>query len=420
MDIYRKPKSIIDYVKDGQMNDIYGENTNFRDLVSKIVPNIVSSGNWFGFSTRVDKSQVDIFSLKNNKGISFGSMIMNELGVVDRYKTTLYRYLLNDYLCYCEIPTVTKQRDSVGFKDSYSKCLVTCNTSVIANWLDIPYAEAKMFYTGNFDDNIFERDDDFCSYVKLTISKDGLRKVSRPRKELDLSQKGIRVVPLFALVDGLECLYNLCSKDFYDVSFVKDSGQVRTINVCFNYDKLSSVYNDKGLLSGAFEEQFDGENVSLAQIERGYIRVIEVGTSLKSGPVRALNLARILSIKQVEPDLTFIDIELDTVKEKFLGSLITKKLNYKEFADMLEVFKVGNGGYYDNRKIASYSDLEKWVDQQETLLSTPFIKQLALFMIGNPNWFNSDSVNSDNADSSDSNDFEFNDELDFGDFDDLG
>jgi len=418
MDIVRREKSIIDYVSKSvkDLSDIYGEKTYFRDLVSKIVQNTVAEGKWFGFGARVNTSQTDILALKNNKGISFGSMILNELDMndKDRYRVSLYRYLLSDYLCYCEIPTVTKQRDYSGFKDSYSKSLITCNISVIAEWLETSYADAKMNYAGCFDDDTFDRDDDLCRYVKLTVSKDGVRKVTKPRKELDLSQKGLRIVPLFAIIDGIESLYKKCSDDFYNVSFVKDSGQVRTINICFNHEKLCEVYKDKGLLADAFEQQFDGENVNISHIERGYIRVIEVGTSLKSGPVRALNVARILSVERAEPDLTFIDIELDTVKDKFLGSLITNKLNYKEFTDMLEVLQVGNGGVYDGKKLSSYSELESWVNQQETLLSTPFIKQLALFMIGNPQWFNSVKPANNDFGSDDSDDGDvLNVDLDF-------
>lgn len=54
---------------------------------------------------------------------------------------------------------------------------------------------------------------------------------------------------------------------------------------------------------------------------------------------------------------------------------------------MLNLFGVGTTRMHNGKVISSYPELESWVDSQEVLLSTPFIKQLALFMMGNPQWF---------------------------------
>ena len=48
---------------------------------------------------------------------------------------------------------------------------------------------------------------------------------------------------------------------------------------------------------------------------------------------------------------------------------------------------IGSTVKYGGKAITSYAMLESWVEQQEILLSTPFIKQLALFMMANPKWF---------------------------------
>ena len=367
--------------------DMLGEYTPFRKIVSKVIPSIVTSGKWFGFCKRIDDAQVDIFSLENDQGEKMGRLIYNIIDSEDSYRTTLYRYLLHDYLCYCEIPTVIRQKDVQGVRDSYDKSLVTSNINVVAHWLDISVSDAKALYGARLEDLDFDRDDGMFPYVKLTVAKDGTRKVTRPRKDIDLSVSGIRVIPMFALSKGVEVLYKMCSKDFYDVSFLKDSGQRRVINICFDYDKLCSVYSDKGKLSEYYEEQFTGDYENSSSFHRGYIRAIEVGTSLSSFPVRSINVARIVGIEKKEPDLTFINICLDTVKSSFLNMLSSKNVNYKELSDMLEIFQVGSSRQYNGREIGSYADLESWVEAQELLLSTPFIKQLALFMIGNPQWF---------------------------------
>lgn len=407
-------KSIIDYVKGKESSDLLGELTNFRGVVSNLVEGVVKQGKWFGFCTRVDKSQVDMFSLENKNGIKLGKMIHELIDSEMGYRTTLYRYLLHDYLCYCEVPTVVRQKDYAGFKDSYNKSLVTSNLNVVANWLGVSYEEARMKYGARLEENAFDIDDDMYPYVKLTVGKDGTRKVSKPRKDLDLSVKGTRIVPLFAIKKGLDVLYDMCSEDYYNVTFVKDSGQERTINICFDYDKLCSVYKDKGLLVDSFEEQYKGDFLNSKTLERGYIRVIEIGTNLRNHASRSINLARILKIEKAEPDLTFVDVDLDTVKSTFLSKLDNKNVNYKELVDTLDLFQVGSTREYNHNTISSYSELENWVEMQEVLLSTPFIKQLALFMIGNPQWFDGYTGSSEEVKNLD---YDFNDDTDDDDFD---
>jgi len=137
---------LLSYYKNKDTPDLLGERTKFRYLVCKMVKAVVTQGKWFGFVTLVDKSQVDIMTVENNDGNRLGRMIYEELDTEEGYRVSLYRYLLHDYLCYLEVPTVVKQRDSKGVKDSYSKSLITSNVGVIANWLGISYAEAKMMY----------------------------------------------------------------------------------------------------------------------------------------------------------------------------------------------------------------------------------------------------------------------------------
>lgn len=374
-------KSLIEHIGKA---DLLGERTPFRVIVNGLVKKVVSEGKWFGFCTRVDDSQVNIFDLEGNKE-KLGHMLYEEVCCDDGYRTSLYRYLLQDYLCYYEAPSVIKQKNYSGFKDSYNKYLITSNINVVAEWMGISLKDAIQKYGSRLEYRY--SDDNLCPYVKLTVAKDGTKKVVKPRSDLDLSIKGTRIVPLFAIKTGIDALYDICSKDFYNVTFVKDSGQKRTICVCFDYDKLITVYKNVGLLSSAYEEQFKGDILNAKTLSRGYVRVIEVGTNIRNEALRSINLARILSIEKTEPDLTFINVNLDAVKNTFLSKLSSKKVNYSELVDMLNLFAVGTTRLYNGKVISSYSELESWVDAQEILLSTPFIKQLALFMMGNPQWF---------------------------------
>lgn len=380
-------KGIVDYCSVEKNSDILGEDTFFRSIISKMVENLVSKGKWFSFCTKINDEQEDIMSILNSNGVKMGRMVLDAIGECEQYRTDLFKYFIHDYACYCEIPTVIRQRDATGFKDSYNKTLVTANLNVIANWLDISYEEARMKFGARVEENEIIGDDSTYPYVKLCVAKDGTRKVSKPRKDLDLGQKGIRIIPLFALKVGIDTLVNMTEKGFYDVTFIKDSGQERVINICSNYNMLCEVYKNKGLLTDAFEEQYKGDYLDSPTMPRGYVRFIEVGTNLESHAVRSINLARIVSIKKAEPDLTFVDVNLDNVVSTFLNKVSVQNIDYKEFVDALDMFNVGTTRKYNEREINSYSDLENWVNMQEMLLSTPFIKQLALFMMGNPQWF---------------------------------
>ena len=247
----------------------------------------------------------------------------------------------------------------------------------------------------------FSEESGLCPYLKLYVTKDGVRKVTKPRKDLDLSEKGVRVVPVFALKKGIELLFKKASRDFYDVTFVKDSGQIRTVNICFNFNKLNEVYSDKGKLMEQFGQQYQGDFMNVKTLERGYIRVIEVGTSLNSGATRSINFARIIGIKQNEPDTTFINTDLGLVLDAFVRGINSVNVNVRDIVEMLEVFNVGQSRKVAGREIANVQDLEDWARAQEMLLSTPFTKQLALFMMGNPQWFNGytgdDSCNVDTS-----------------------
>lgn len=379
-------KGIIGYRTGKENYDILGEDTNFRNIVNKFTVGIVEQGKWIGFCTRVNDAQIDLMGITNKDGTKLGRMVLDALDG-EAYKTTIYRYLLHDYMCYCEIPSVRRDANSGGFKDSYEKNLVTSNIKIVALWLGIPLEEAKMKYGSRIDTcDIFDDNTGLYPYVKLTIDREGVKKVSKPRKDIDLTTKGIRIVPLFALKTAVDLLYRKASEDFYKVTFVKDSGQVRDIDTCFNYDKILEVYKDAGAILPYYEEQYKDDFLNSQTLSRGYIRVIEIGTSIINHPTRSINFARILKFEKTEPDLTYIDVNLDTVRSTFLNKL-SYYTDWEELSSVLELMSVGFTHLYNGKPITSYNMLESWVVQQEMLLSTPFIKQLYLVMKANPQIF---------------------------------
>ena len=376
------------YVKKGEDTyDMLGAKTLFRVVTEKMVENVVEEGKWFSFCTKINTNQVDIMSEKNSDGVKIGKFAA-EIYPETMYRSAIYKYLLRDYLCYYEAPTVVKDTSSnYGFKSSYDKYLVTSNLEVIARWMDMDIEEADALYGSRIEESCEDNECDMFPYVKLYITKEGVRKVSKPRKDLDLSMEGTRIIPLYALRKGIDVLYEKASSDCYDVEYVKDGGQVRTINITFSIDKLREIYGTSDFLLHGIEAMYDGDFEANPNIERGYIRIFEVGASRYDSPLRAINYARILGFREAEPDLTYINIDLSSVLSTFISCINHIDESVEDIVDMLDVFEVGSDRKVNGREIKTTQDLEIWAENQEILLSTVFLRKLALFMIGNSHWF---------------------------------
>lgn len=367
--------------------DIFGAKTVFRSLTEAIVKNVVKEGKWFSFCTRISDKQYDIMSHRNNAGEKMGHFAAR-LYPETVYRSAVYKYLIRDYLCYYEAPTVVKDTGGYGFKDSYNKNLVTSNLYVVANWLGITIDEADAQYGYRVDECCIDNECDMFPYLKLYETKDGVRKVSKPRKDLDLSLEGTRVIPVYALKVGVDALFRLCSDDFYSVDFFKDSGQARTINTTFNTSKIREVYGDTDFFRQGVGSMYNGNFLENPNMGRGYIRVFEVGGSKFDSPLRSINYARIIGFRKEEPDLTYIDIDLSSVIKTFESGITTTSADVSEIVDMLKIYDVGRINEPDTKNIGSTMELLSWAESQEIVLSTVFLRQLALFMIGNPQWFN--------------------------------
>ena len=157
---------------------------------------------------------------------------------------------------------------------------------------------------------------------------------------------------------------------------------------------------------------YDGDFLANPTMERGYIRVFEMGSSIYDSPLRSINYARIIRFYQEEPDATYINIDLDGVLEAFVRGINNRKVKPYEVVDMLEMFQVGSSR---PKKSSTPTDLEDWAYGQKMLLSTVFLRSLALFMLANPQWFEGytgtpkdySSTTEDNTISSQQDEFDF-------------
>lgn len=408
-----KRKGIEKHYSNTDTCDLLGEKTNFRLLVSEVVKKVVSNGKWFSFCTKIDPSQVDVMQYTNDKGVKLGRFL-HDLYPETSYRSAIYKYMIRDYLCYYEAPTVVKDREAgYGFRNSYNKYLITSNIEVISKWLEITTEDAKMLYGSRVEGVYEDNECDLFPYVKLYETKDGTRKVTKPRKDLDLGIGGTRVIPLFALKEGIDAFYKLASEDTYSVEFFKDGGQLRKINTTFSLEKIRELYKDNTFISKGMQGMYDGDFLANPTMERGYIRVFEMGSSIYDSPLRSINYARIIRFYKEEPDATYINIDLDGVMEAFTKGINNREVNLSELRDMLKIFNVGSSLPKEGGTV---TDFEDWAFGQKMLLSTVFLRSLALFMIGNPQWFNGytgtpvDYSSSDSATSSDSLE---DDEFDF-------
>lgn len=376
----------IDKFSNGESYDLYGAKTFFRAISDSFVKKVVSSGKWFTFCTGVDDRQVDIMSIKNNSGESLGHFA-SELYPDTIYKSAVYKYLLRDYLCYYEAPSYVKDNyASEGFKLSYKKYLVTSSLRVVALWLGMSLEDVTAKYGYRLSEVWSDNECNEFQYVKLYVNKDGVRKVTVPRKDLDLFKSGTRVIPVYALDSGIKELYRVASKDYTNVVFLKDGGAVREINITFNTDKLRSIY-DSSYVSENMGYVFDGVFADNPYLERGYIRVFEVGSSKYDSPLRCINFSRILSFNVGNPDLAYINIDLTGVMSVFRDCINNNMLDFHEIVNMLKEYEVGGENAFDGKDIYSPMDLISWAEGREVLLGTVFLRELALFMIGNPEWF---------------------------------
>lgn len=366
--------------------DSLGALTVFRTLTEGVIRKVVSEGKWFSFCHKISKEQYDVMSQKNASGKKLGTFAA-ELYPETVYRSAVYKYLIRDYLCYYEAPTVVKDVAGVGFKDSYNKCLVTACPWVIASWLGWSVGDVEASFGYRVDERYDDNECDMFPYVKLYETREGIRKVSKPRKDLDLSVPGTRVVPLYALKVGVDELYRVCLEDYYTVTFFKDSGQERSINTTFNTSKIREVYGDTDFFRSGVEAMYDGNFIENPNLDRGYIRVFEIGGSKYDNPLRSINYARIIGFRKEEPDLTYVDIDLSSVVNTFEAGVTMSGVDVSEVVEMLKIYDVGKINDSDTKNIGSILELMSWVSGQEILLSTVFLRQLALFMIGNPQWF---------------------------------
>lgn len=383
-------KFLGDYGKHDELGVING----FRKLSELYIKQLVDEGKWFTVCHKIDSNQVDLMQIVNAEGVKLGTMI-SETFQEGVYRTSIYKYLLMNFLCYVEVPKVSFRTDTGGYSQTFDKMLITANTGVMASWLGIDEDELadkykSRVFTINMDDG-----DDELPYVKLTeTAKEGIRKITVPRKNIDVSAKGTRVIPLFMLKAGVDALYDKMKEDVIKVTFLKDNGQVRDIFTTVSSEKIKDIYGQGEYLNECVQSMYEGRFLENKTMFRGYIRVPEIGVSIYDGATRSINYARVVNIDYEEqPDLSFINIDLSTVLEGFQEGVQKYAKQAESIVNTLEMFGIDGGAWKEDatgKKRFLSKDLISlitWSDERKMLLSTVFLRELCLFMLANPQWF---------------------------------
>lgn len=305
----------------------------------------------------------------------------------------MYRYFLLSSACYVESPT---SRFMGGTQVAgYSKELVTGDSQVTANWLqqDLETTEASL--KNRFRDNMSPSAlaEGTVSVVRFETDKEGTPKIVRPRKPLELTTAGMRLMPYQVLVSYVEQMVENLHKSYARIHYLKDSGQVRTIDTTLSYKLLKEVYSQNHVTQLLEYSEKLGEP-NMKKRARGYITLPEVGLPETDSGVRAVNFFRILKIEYgIEPDLRFLTVNLPGVVTAFRGA--AEMMDDVDVAMTIEalvssgvikesVWKKEDGSW---KKNPSWDVLSEWVDSASNILGTEFVKSLHTFMLENESLF---------------------------------
>lgn len=311
------------------------------------------------------------------------------LGNSDDLKKTIFiDYLLSISICYIEVPKYIR-KDGLAQR-SFDKFLVTKNPAVMAIWMGCQPAEMQAKYTARIANTQVEMGDNLLRVVKLQTSSKG-NSISCPRSAF--STKDMTCIPLFMLYAFQKGFEDALKTKILKFTYLKDNGTIRELCSTLNKDILMQYYNDTGFVGGMLtasdiDSQKQGGMQMSSKMNRGYIRIPEVGSSIydRSG-VRALNIARLLKVEEVsEVDTTFIHVDLSSVEQNFYDCI---DYALKKFPDQVKNIHIAITGEEPDSEQPPVivSKLNSFVQSRSVILSTTFHRELHIFMVSHPEWF---------------------------------
>ena len=318
----------------------------------------------------------------------------NGVGLVRNTKglerTLFFQYLLSVSVCYVE---VRKWKTTNGVRHTaYDKFLCTRNPAIMGAWMGMQRAEMQAKYSAKIKAMSHELMEGRLRFVKLNSSSKG-NSITVPRTEF--FAEDMRCVPLFMLYAFTEGVKTRLENGIVEFTYLKDNSTERKLCSTLSKDILSKFYNPdyvRMTLSGVDVNSVrQGGMVLSSKANRGYIKIPELGSSrFDSTGTRSLNLARIISCKEIKEDevnTDFINVSLDSVVANFEEAIqyCAKKMP----EELPKIYKeiVSQEPPEDAPVATLLTGMQNTVTSNETLFSTEYRRRLHTFMVSNPSWF---------------------------------
>ena len=318
----------------------------------------------------------------------------NGIGLVRNTKglerTLFFQYLLSVSICYVE---VRKWKTTNGVRHTaYDKFLCTRNPAIMGAWMGMQRAEMQAKYSAKIKAMSHELMEGRLRFVKLNSSSKG-NSITVPRTEF--FTEDMRCVPLFMLYAFTEGVKTRLENGIVEFTYLKDNSTERKLCSTLSKDILSKFYNPdyvRMALSGVDVNSVrQGGMVLSSKANRGYIKIPELGSSrFDSTGTRSLNLARIISCKEIKEDevnTDFINVSLDSVVANFEEALqyCAKKMP----EELPKIYKeiLLQDPPEDASVATLLTEIQNTVTTNETLFSTEYRRKLHTFMVNNPSWF---------------------------------
>lgn len=318
------------------------------------------------------EGQVDIFEYELSNGKTF----LEHFYEGDRYLA--FKDLLENGLCYVEYPT--RRWDYGKEVISFDKYLATRSERVMKVWLG--GTELAPRYTKNLN-KMTEEGYLYIVKPRMGNFKDKPNKITVPTKPINLRDEKLRIYPIQLLVYLFNKLKEESEKSILEVTYLKDNHTKRVIYTTRSRCILEEIYS-----ADHVDVMLGGVTNDLTQstsLERGWIRVAEVGSSKLETGLKAINLARVMSWKEIpieEMDLSYVDVDLEGIVNKFCNAL--RDLSKSQFNDLCGVLSDWKYSYKGGYVI---HDVETWVFGKEALHTVTFQKDLYDLMISLPDFF---------------------------------
>lgn len=318
----------------------------------------------------------------------------NGIGLVRNTKglerTLFFQYLLSVSICYVE---VRKWKTTNGVRHTaYDKFLCTRNPAIMGAWMGMQRAEMQAKYSAKIKAMSHELMEGRLRFVKLNSSSKG-NSITVPRTEF--FTEDMRCVPLFMLYAFTEGVKTRLENGIVEFTYLKDNSTERKLCSTLSKDILSKFYNPdyvRMTLSGVDVNSVrQGGMVLSSKANRGYIKIPELGSSrFDSTGTRSLNLARIISCKEIKEDevnTDFINVSLDSVVANFEEAL--QYCSKKMPEELPKIYKeiLLQDPPEDASVATLLTEIQNTVTTNETLFSTEYRRKLHTFMVSNPSWF---------------------------------